>query len=214
MSQQNVPDVGFLDAFGQRFGPAWNSHEPDRLLELMTDDVVYDDSAWPRTMRDHSQVREFLEFLWRALPDLEFEDLEGPFLAREARTAVYYWRGTGTFTRPLNPPGFRPPAPQSRSRASSSSSSGATVCRLRIVYDLMDLDRQMGVEGRGLRAPGCGIGDVAGERQRTGSASSKSNQRPIFAHHSAPLHRRQVADLRVDAWHASPTCRDYVRARR
>ena len=88
MSQQNIPDVGFLDAFGERFGAAWNSHEPDRLLELMTDDVVYDDSAWPRTMRDHSQVREFLEFLWRALPDLEFEDLEGPFLAREAPTAA------------------------------------------------------------------------------------------------------------------------------
>ena len=68
MSQENVPDVGFLDAFGERFGAAWNSHEPDRLLELMTDDVVYDDSAWPRTMRDHSQVREFLEFLWRAFP--------------------------------------------------------------------------------------------------------------------------------------------------
>ena len=88
MSQENLSDVGFLDAFGERFGAAWNSHEPDRLLELMTDDVVYHDSAWPQTMRDHSQVREFLEFLWRALPDLEFEDLEGPFLAREAPTAV------------------------------------------------------------------------------------------------------------------------------
>ena len=147
MSQENVADVGFLDAFGERFGAAWNSHEPDRLLELMTDDVVYDDSAWPHTMRDHSQVREFLEFLWRALPDLEFEDLEGPFLAREAPTAVYYWRGTGTFTGPLKPPGFAPTGAQVAFEGFELLEFRRDrLCRLRIVYDLMDLYRQMGVE--------------------------------------------------------------------
>jgi predicted ester cyclase len=147
MSQENVPDPGFLDAFGERFGAAWNSHEPDRLLELMTEDIVYDDSFWPQTMRDHGQVREFLEFLWRALPDLEFEDLEGPFLPTDALTAVYYWRGTGTFTGPMDPPGFAP----TRARVAFEGFEllefrGDRLCRLRIVYDIMDLYRQMGVE--------------------------------------------------------------------
>ena len=154
MSQENVDDVGFLDAFGERFGAALNSHEPDRLLELMTDDVVYDDSAWPRTMRDHSQVREFLEFLWRALPDLEFEDLEGPFLAREAPTAVYYWKGigyywkgTGPITGPLKSPGFAPTGARVAFEGFELLEFRRDrLCRLRIVYDLMDLYRQMGVE--------------------------------------------------------------------
>ena len=39
-------------------------HEPERLLELMTDDIVYDDTAWPTTMRGHDDVRKFLAFAW------------------------------------------------------------------------------------------------------------------------------------------------------
>jgi hypothetical protein len=44
-------DLEFLAEFAQRWEGAWNSHQPDRLLELMTEDIVYDDSAWPSTMR-------------------------------------------------------------------------------------------------------------------------------------------------------------------
>jgi steroid delta-isomerase-like uncharacterized protein len=155
MSQENVLDPGFLDAFGERFGAAWNSHEPDRLLELMTDDIVYDDSAWPRTMRKHSQVREFLNFLWRALPDLEFEDLEGPFQPGDAPTAVYYWRGTGTFTGPLEPPGVAPTGARVAFEGFELLEfRDDRLCRLRIVYDIMDLYRQMGVETKPLEAVG------------------------------------------------------------
>ena len=147
MSHENVPDSGFLDAFGERFGAAWNSHEPDRLLELMTDDIVYQDSLWPETMRDHGQVREFLQILWRALPDLEFEDLEGPFLASDAPTAVYRWRGTGTFTGLLEPHGFAPTGARVAFEGFELLEfQGDSLCRLRIVYDILGLYRQMGIE--------------------------------------------------------------------
>jgi hypothetical protein len=59
-------DLDFLTGFAERWEAAWNSHQPDRVLELMTDDIVYDDSAWPRTMRGHGDVREFLEALSRS----------------------------------------------------------------------------------------------------------------------------------------------------
>jgi len=36
--------------------------KPERVLELMTDDIVYDDSGWPQTMRGHADVRELLDF--------------------------------------------------------------------------------------------------------------------------------------------------------
>ena len=121
----------------------------------MTDDIVYDDSAWPRTMRKHSQVREFLNFLWLALPDLEFEDLEGPFQPGDAPTAVYYWRGTGAFTGPLEPPGVAPTGARVAFEGFELLEfRDDRLCRLRIVYDIMDLYRQMGVETTPLEAVG------------------------------------------------------------
>ena len=121
-------DPSFLESFSERFGAAWNSHQPERLVELMTEDIVYDDSAWTRTMRGHGDVREFLEFLWRAMPDLEFQDLEGPFLARGSprlcsiggarRPSLGRWTHRAS----------RPPAHGSRSKGLSSSSSETTAC--------------------------------------------------------------------------------------
>ena len=116
----------------------------------MTSDIVYDDSAWPTTMRDPSQVREFLEFLWRALPDLE-----GPFLPSDSPTAVYYWRGTGTFAGPLEPPGVAPTGARvTREGFELLEFREDRLSRLRIVYDIMDLYRQMGVETTPLEAAG------------------------------------------------------------
>jgi hypothetical protein len=69
--------TAFIEDFGPRWADAWNSHDPDRVLDLMTEDVVYDDSAWPSTMRGHSEVRQFLDYTWRAFPDLRFELVTG-----------------------------------------------------------------------------------------------------------------------------------------
>ena len=73
----------------------------------MTEDIVYDDSAWTRTMRGHGDVREFLEFLWRALPDLEFQDLEGPFLSRGEPHGCVLLEGHGHLHRAVGPTGLR-----------------------------------------------------------------------------------------------------------
>ena len=83
-TQREELDREWLGDFIQRWEAAWNSHEPERLLELMTEDVVYDDSAWPKTMRGHTDVREFLEFTWRAFPDLHFDMSDGPYIAPRA----------------------------------------------------------------------------------------------------------------------------------
>ena len=101
-------DPGWLEDFLPRYGAAWNAHRPQQLLDLMAPDIVYDDAAWPRTMRSHADVREFLEHAWAAIPDLEFEILEGPFLAPDGPSLTFRWRGTGTFTGRMDPPGFAP----------------------------------------------------------------------------------------------------------
>lgn len=138
-------DQAFVEEFLPRWAEAWNSHQPERLLGLMTEDIVYDDSAWPTTMRGHGDVGAFLEHAWRAFPDLEFEMTDGPFLAVGAPKAAFYWRGSGTQTGPIDPPGFAPTGKRIEFEgADFHEYRDGRVCRLRIVFDMMDVGRQLG----------------------------------------------------------------------
>src|SRR4051794_15798685 len=85
-------DLEWQRGFAERYLAAWNSHEPERLFALMTDDVIYDDAAWPERMHGHDEVRPFLASIWRAFPDLELEVVEGPFLLAGAPKVAHRWR--------------------------------------------------------------------------------------------------------------------------
>ena len=151
-------DRDFVADFVPRWEAAWNSHEPDRLLELMTEDIVYDDSAWPRTMRGHAEVREFVEYAWRAMPDLEFHMVDGPFLLEAGPRAAFYWEGAGTFTGPLDPPGLAPTGARVEFDGFDLQEyRDGRVCRLRITFDMLDVSRQIGlVPKQGSRAEKAG----------------------------------------------------------
>jgi steroid delta-isomerase-like uncharacterized protein len=130
----------------ERWLAAWNSQEPDRVLELMTDDVVYDDSAWPTTMRGHAQVREFLEHTFRAFPDLRFELMGGLYLDPDAPRAAGRWRGLATNTGPIDPPGL---APTGRSIEMEGVDfheyRDGKISRLTILFDGADVATQLGL---------------------------------------------------------------------
>lgn len=139
-------DPAFAADFAERWQAAWNSHDPERLLALMTEDIVYDDAAWPRTMRGHGDVREFLSSAWRATPDLEFRLTEGPFVMPGEPKAAFYWTGTGTFTGPLDPPGFAPTGERIEFDGFDLHEyRDGRVSRLRIVFDMLDVSRQIGL---------------------------------------------------------------------
>jgi steroid delta-isomerase-like uncharacterized protein len=146
-------DQVFVEDFAQRWLEAWNSHQPDRLLALMADDIVYDDSAWPTTMHGHGEVRQFLEHTWRAFPDLRFEAVEGPFLDPEEPKAAFYWRGFGTHAGPIDPPGVAATGKQMEIEgADFHEYRDGKVVRLRIVFDMARAMRQLG----SLPEPGSG----------------------------------------------------------
>ncbi len=151
MTQQDLATSAGVDAarvgdFADRWLEAWNSHEPERLLALMTDDILYDDSAWPRTMRGHADVSEFLDHTWRALPDLRFELRSGPYAHPTEPKAAFWWDGYATHTGPLDPPGL---APTGKSLAFDGADfheyRDGKVARLRIVFDMAAAMRQLGV---------------------------------------------------------------------
>lgn len=77
----------------ERWLAAWNSHQPERLLELMTDDIVYGDAAASsQTMRGHAQ---------QAAPASLSDAMEVP--------SELAWRSLLRCVMP--PPGVRPTLP-------------------------------------------------------------------------------------------------------
>lgn len=149
-------DTAWVGEFIERWTDAWRSHAPEQLLGLMTDDIVYDDSAWPQTMRGKADVREFLDHTWRAFPDLEFDAIGGPHVAEDGPRAAFWWKGTGTHTGPIDPPGIPPTGKRiSFEGADFHEYRDGKVAKLRIVFDMADLSRQLGL----LPGPGS-----AGER--------------------------------------------------
>ena len=139
-------DREWVDDFAQRWLDAWNSHEPDTLLALMTEDIVYDDSAWPKQMRGHGDVREFLQHTWQGLPDMRFELVDGPYLAPGEPKAAFYWRGTATHEGALNPPGLAATGKRIEFEGVDTHEyRDGKVARLRIVFDMAGTMRQLGV---------------------------------------------------------------------
>jgi steroid delta-isomerase-like uncharacterized protein len=160
---QTLPDPAWLDIFIPQWEQAWNSHDPEKLLSLMTEDIVYDDSAWPATMHGHADVRRFLHSAWTAMPDLRFEMIDGPFLRPTKPEAAFYWRGAGRLTGPLDPPGF---APTGRTvefeGVDIQEYRDGKVCRLRIVFDMMEVGQKLGL----LPASGSGAERAGAAAQR------------------------------------------------
>jgi steroid delta-isomerase-like uncharacterized protein len=140
-------DLDFARDFYERFAEAWNSHQQEAVLAMMTEDIVYEDSAWPRPMRGHAEVREFLDSTWRALPDLRFEFVDDLILLHPSRPlAASYWRGYGTNTGPIDPPGFAPTGKRIEFEGMDLHEyRDGKLCRLWIVFDMTDVSRQLGI---------------------------------------------------------------------
>jgi steroid delta-isomerase-like uncharacterized protein len=141
-----TPSIEWVRDFVGRWLDAWNSHEAARVLELLTEDADVRDDSWPRAMHGHAEVREFLDALWRAVPDMTFELLGGPYVIPGEPRASLRWRGSGTFTGPMHPPGF---APTGRrwvlDGADFHEYRDGRISSLRVVLDVMNISRQLGV---------------------------------------------------------------------
>jgi len=62
----------------------WNSHDPDRVLAKVTDDILWEDPSMPEgRLRGKQAVREWLESIWRASPDMTFEPVGEPLISAD-----------------------------------------------------------------------------------------------------------------------------------
>lgn len=76
-------------AVAEKWIAAWNSHNPDKMLAVFTDDVFYEDVAYGEVSHGHAELRKFAASEFEAVPDLEVKLL---------RTSVQGGHGTIEWT--------------------------------------------------------------------------------------------------------------------
>jgi steroid delta-isomerase-like uncharacterized protein len=147
-------DRALARELGDRWMAAWNDKDPDALVALVTDDVVYSDPAWPEELHGKEGVRTFFDFCRRAMPDMRFSEPMGMFFSGDAPRMIVPWRMTATFTGPFDPPGFAPTGDRIRvDGVDVWELRGDRVCRYWAYYDATGIARQVGtLPPRGSRA--------------------------------------------------------------
>ena len=94
---ERVPSEADMLALLDRFADAWNRHDIDALMEMMTDDCVFEASAGPQIAGQRSQgnaaVRAAFAAVFDAFPDAHWADPRH-FVA--GSRGVSEWTFTGT----------------------------------------------------------------------------------------------------------------------
>jgi predicted ester cyclase len=134
----------------ERLLAAVNAHDADAVAALCSEHVVWEDPAAPGELRGREAVRRFhAEVMFRALPDVHVELLEGPYLSIDGTRAAARLRISGTMTGPLRPPGFGPTGARVEfETAEFSRFDGELLAHHHVVLDMLELARQIAAAPR------------------------------------------------------------------
>lgn len=72
-SAENKPSSKHESAVAEQWIAAWNSHRPEQMLALFTDDVLYEDVAFGAVNHGKAEVRKFATEEFEGVPDLELK---------------------------------------------------------------------------------------------------------------------------------------------
>ena len=61
------------DAVAEKWIAAWNSHSPEKMLPVFTDDVFYEDVAFGEVSHGSAELRKFAASEFEGVPDLELK---------------------------------------------------------------------------------------------------------------------------------------------
>lgn len=88
----------------ERYAAAWNAHDLDAIMAMMTDDCVFDAGGgtepWGTRFEGASAVRERFAAVWRDVPDARWDDGEH-FVDGNRGCSIWIFRGTTTDGRVL-----------------------------------------------------------------------------------------------------------------
>jgi predicted ester cyclase len=125
---------------------AFNAHDADGFVALMTEDVFIEHSAAPAPLHGRAEASAFYTNMWKGFPDLTLELMDGPFFHPHAARISFNWLAAGTHTGPLDPPGLAPTGKRVEFdvREIAEIRNGLD-SRIRIVVDMADVMRQLGM---------------------------------------------------------------------
>ncbi|MGA9529683.1 MAG: nuclear transport factor 2 family protein [Terriglobales bacterium] len=81
------------EAFAKKWIAAWNSHNPEKMLPLFADDIVYEDVAYGEISHGHTELRKFAADEFEAVPDLDLKLLHAS-VANNHATIEWSFSGT------------------------------------------------------------------------------------------------------------------------
>jgi steroid delta-isomerase-like uncharacterized protein len=139
-------DEPFARSFLARLYAAVNAHDAEAVAALCTEDVVWIDPAAPHPLNGREAVARFhRDVMFRALPDVRIERVDGPYLAFDGSGVAVRSRISGTMTGPMEPPGFAPTwGPVAFESAEFWQFENGLLARQTVVQDMLALARQIG----------------------------------------------------------------------
>jgi steroid delta-isomerase-like uncharacterized protein len=139
-------DSQFVEDWLGRFTQAWNSHDPDAVLSLCTEDLVWSDPALPQPLRGHLSARRFLESTLEAFPDFRVSDVQPPYVSASEPRMLAQYRLTGTMLGDWEELGFAATGARiDVEGVDEYSFRGELMCRCRTLYDSLGTARQLGI---------------------------------------------------------------------
>lgn len=77
MSDSTARTAEFLRQFGTDWLAAWNSHDTEQVLAMMHPEIVWEDTVfWTDVIHGREELREYVERIWKAMPDVHFEEIQ------------------------------------------------------------------------------------------------------------------------------------------
>lgn len=166
-----LPGEQFAREFAERWQQAWNSRVPERVTQLCSEDIVWDDPITDGPERGHEAVASYLRSVWRTFPDLTFTWPEGPYASFEGIKLALHWRMTGTMLGPAEPQGFAPTGRRMEAEGVDLIElRDGLACTYQGFFDGRGIAQQVGVlPGAGSAAErlGVGIHNLLNRRKRT-----------------------------------------------
>ena len=97
VSPARAADVAALQQLLDEWGAAWTAQDPNRLLRVFTDDVVYEDVTFGAVNKGQDALRKFATDFFDAFPGNAFE-VKSRFVSGDGKwgSVEWLWRGRQT----------------------------------------------------------------------------------------------------------------------